>query len=212
MRFFINSVPEALSPPTWNPQRITQTRSSTSWETTPPCTMPYTRYTSAPWWSEPTWTTSSPRSQWTRWPLQTGATRCCSWAQVGALSPQWTLRADRFRDLLRWRKWVQRRRSRAPSSASENIHRADVELLIVVADRGTVQKVIVLPRDDLQTEELVLEEVEVFKVSLPNVFCLLCICQSSKLFIDHLVFYCRFPRQSPPWRFLLNGYVTLKGI
>ncbi len=31
-------------------------------------------------------------------------------------------------------------------------------------DRGTVQKVIVLPRDDLQTEELVLEEVEVFKV------------------------------------------------
>lgn len=33
-------------------------------------------------------------------------------------------------------------------------------------DRGTVQKVIVLPRDDLQTEELVLEEVEVFKVSL----------------------------------------------
>lgn len=33
-------------------------------------------------------------------------------------------------------------------------------------DKGTVQKVIVLPRDDLQTEELVLEEVEVFKVSL----------------------------------------------
>lgn len=32
------------------------------------------------------------------------------------------------------------------------------------ADKGTVQKVIVLPRDDLQTEELVLEEVEVFKV------------------------------------------------
>lgn len=33
------------------------------------------------------------------------------------------------------------------------------------SDRGSVQKVIVLPRDDLQTEELVLEEVEVFKVS-----------------------------------------------
>lgn len=31
-------------------------------------------------------------------------------------------------------------------------------------DKGTVQKVIVLPKDDLQTEELVLEEVEVFKV------------------------------------------------
>lgn len=38
-------------------------------------------------------------------------------------------------------------------------------LLWCCTDRGTVQKVIVLPRDDLQTEELVLEEVEVFKVS-----------------------------------------------
>lgn len=37
-------------------------------------------------------------------------------------------------------------------------------LLLCFTDRGTVQKVIVLPRDDLQTEELVLEEVEVFKV------------------------------------------------
>lgn len=39
-------------------------------------------------------------------------------------------------------------------------------MFLFVLDRGTVQKVIVLPRDDLQTEELVLEEVEVFKVSL----------------------------------------------
>uniref|UniRef100_A0A4W5K3J9 Semaphorin 3F n=1 Tax=Hucho hucho TaxID=62062 RepID=A0A4W5K3J9_9TELE len=39
------------------------------------------------------------------------------------------------------------------------------EVLFLGTDRGTVQKVIVLPRDDLQTEELVLEEVEVFKVS-----------------------------------------------
>lgn len=38
------------------------------------------------------------------------------------------------------------------------------EPLILFTDRGTVQKVIVLPRDDLQTEELVLEEVEVFRV------------------------------------------------
>lgn len=43
----------------------------------------------------------------------------------------------------------------------------------VFADRGTVQKVIVLPRDDLQTEELVLEEVEVFKVR-SNFFVLGC--------------------------------------
>uniref|UniRef100_A0A8C9V6L3 Sema domain, immunoglobulin domain (Ig), short basic domain, secreted, (semaphorin) 3Fa n=1 Tax=Scleropages formosus TaxID=113540 RepID=A0A8C9V6L3_SCLFO len=37
------------------------------------------------------------------------------------------------------------------------------EVLFLGTDRGTVQKVIVLPRDDLRTEELVLEEVEVFK-------------------------------------------------
>lgn len=47
-------------------------------------------------------------------------------------------------------------------------------------DKGTVQKVIVLPSDDLQTEELVLEEVEVFKVSLSLcyifVFYLFCPC------------------------------------
>ncbi|XP_065097046.1 semaphorin-3F [Paramisgurnus dabryanus] len=41
------------------------------------------------------------------------------------------------------------------------------EVLFLGTDKGTVQKVIVLPRDDLQTEELVLEEVEVFKVPAP---------------------------------------------
>uniref|UniRef100_A0A6Q2YGA0 Semaphorin-3C n=1 Tax=Esox lucius TaxID=8010 RepID=A0A6Q2YGA0_ESOLU len=41
------------------------------------------------------------------------------------------------------------------------------EVLFLGTDRGTVQKVIVLPRDDEQTEELVLEEVEVFKVPTP---------------------------------------------
>lgn len=40
-----------------------------------------------------------------------------------------------------------------------------LQVCILSADKGTVQKVIVLPRDDLLTEELVLEEVEVFKVS-----------------------------------------------
>ncbi|XP_043934091.1 semaphorin-3F isoform X2 [Protopterus annectens] len=38
------------------------------------------------------------------------------------------------------------------------------EVLFLGTDQGTVQKVIVLPRDDLETEELILEEVEVFKV------------------------------------------------
>ncbi|XP_051933253.1 semaphorin-3F isoform X2 [Hippocampus zosterae] len=41
------------------------------------------------------------------------------------------------------------------------------EVLFLGTDKGTVQKVIVLPRDDLQTEELVLEEVEVFTVPTP---------------------------------------------
>uniref|UniRef100_A0A3Q2Y5H0 Semaphorin 3F n=1 Tax=Hippocampus comes TaxID=109280 RepID=A0A3Q2Y5H0_HIPCM len=40
------------------------------------------------------------------------------------------------------------------------------EVLFLGTDKGTVQKVIVLPRDDLQTEELVLEEVEVFRQQL----------------------------------------------
>ncbi|TTT14223.1 Semaphorin-3F [Bagarius yarrelli] len=40
------------------------------------------------------------------------------------------------------------------------------EVLFLGTDKGTVQKVIVLPRDDLQTEELILEEVEVFKQQL----------------------------------------------
>lgn len=40
-----------------------------------------------------------------------------------------------------------------------------LQVCVLSTDKGTVQKVIVLPRDDLQTEELVLEEVEVFKVS-----------------------------------------------
>lgn len=33
-----------------------------------------------------------------------------------------------------------------------------------MTDRGTVQKVIVLPKDTSTTEELILEEVEVFRV------------------------------------------------
>uniref|UniRef100_A0A673H977 Semaphorin-3F-like n=1 Tax=Sinocyclocheilus rhinocerous TaxID=307959 RepID=A0A673H977_9TELE len=40
------------------------------------------------------------------------------------------------------------------------------EVLFLGTDRGTIHKVIVLPRDDLQTEELVLEEVEVFRQQL----------------------------------------------
>ncbi|XP_048344170.1 semaphorin-3F isoform X1 [Sphaerodactylus townsendi] len=38
------------------------------------------------------------------------------------------------------------------------------EVLFLGTDQGTVQKVIVLPKDDMETEELMLEEVEVFKV------------------------------------------------
>ncbi|XP_039629284.1 semaphorin-3F-like isoform X1 [Polypterus senegalus] len=41
------------------------------------------------------------------------------------------------------------------------------EVLFLGTDKGTVQKVIVLPKDDMETEELILEEVEVFKVPIP---------------------------------------------
>lgn len=49
---------------------------------------------------------------------------------------------------------------------AQSVNRNEVKLSFPLCstDRGSVQKVIVLPRDDLQTEELVLEEVEVFKV------------------------------------------------
>uniref|UniRef100_A0A4W4GCJ3 Sema domain, immunoglobulin domain (Ig), short basic domain, secreted, (semaphorin) 3Gb n=1 Tax=Electrophorus electricus TaxID=8005 RepID=A0A4W4GCJ3_ELEEL len=42
------------------------------------------------------------------------------------------------------------------------------EVLFLGTDRGTVQKVIVLPKDMSTTEELILEEVEVFRVILPS--------------------------------------------
>uniref|UniRef100_A0AAY4DSQ3 Uncharacterized protein n=1 Tax=Denticeps clupeoides TaxID=299321 RepID=A0AAY4DSQ3_9TELE len=41
------------------------------------------------------------------------------------------------------------------------------EVLFLGTDRGTVQKVIVLPKDPSRTEELVLEEVEVFRTPAP---------------------------------------------
>lgn len=50
--------------------------------------------------------------------------------------------------------------------------RCTVTLLPYFSDQGTVQKVIVLPKDDLETEELILEEVEVFKVSVCYIFLL----------------------------------------
>ncbi|XP_064156295.1 sema domain, immunoglobulin domain (Ig), short basic domain, secreted, (semaphorin) 3Gb [Anguilla rostrata] len=41
------------------------------------------------------------------------------------------------------------------------------EVLFLGTDRGTVQKVIVLPKDPSTTEELILEEVEVFRIPAP---------------------------------------------
>ena len=38
------------------------------------------------------------------------------------------------------------------------------QTILFIADRGTVQKVIVLPKDTASTEQLTLEEVEVFRV------------------------------------------------
>lgn len=56
------------------------------------------------------------------------------------------------------------------------------------ADKGTVQKVIVLPKDDLQTEELVLEEVEVFKVGFKLILSLFPLQQFSDL-LDRLLLH-----------------------
>lgn len=74
-------------------------------------------------------------------------------------------------------------------------------------DKGTVQKVIVLPRDDLQTEELVLEEVEVFKVSfdcslslsvtLLFISVLLCVSVVLKLTVTHCAPHSHFLHQGP---------------
>uniref|UniRef100_A0A8D0CW66 Semaphorin 3F n=1 Tax=Sander lucioperca TaxID=283035 RepID=A0A8D0CW66_SANLU len=62
------------------------------------------------------------------------------------------------------------------------------EVLFLGTDKGTVQKVIVLPRDDLQTEELVLEEVEVFKVTLCITPCsVLSLSQQQQLYVSSVL-------------------------
>lgn len=43
-------------------------------------------------------------------------------------------------------------------------------LPVLFVDQGTVQKVIVLPKDTSTMEELTLEEVEVFRVTLPSTY------------------------------------------
>ncbi|XP_074054101.1 semaphorin-3F isoform X1 [Macrotis lagotis] len=60
-------------------------------------------------------------------------------------------------------------RYRFTTIAVDQVDAADgrYEVLFLGTDRGTVQKVIVLPKDDMETEELMLEEVEVFKVPAP---------------------------------------------
>ncbi|XP_014394488.1 PREDICTED: semaphorin-3F, partial [Myotis brandtii] len=55
---------------------------------------------------------------------------------------------------------------RLTTVAVDQVDAADgrYEVLFLGTDRGTVQKVIVLPKDDQEMEELMLEEVQVFKV------------------------------------------------
>ncbi|XP_075430276.1 semaphorin-3F-like isoform X2 [Ascaphus truei] len=50
------------------------------------------------------------------------------------------------------------------SIAVDQVDAFGVRYEVLFLDQGTVQKVIVLPKDDKETEELILEEVEVFKV------------------------------------------------
>lgn len=66
------------SPRTWSLLRTTQMKWLTSWGITLPCTMQCTQCTSAPWWFGPTWTMSSPPSQWTKWQLQMATMKCSS--------------------------------------------------------------------------------------------------------------------------------------
>ncbi|NP_001391953.1 semaphorin-3F isoform 5 precursor [Mus musculus] len=58
---------------------------------------------------------------------------------------------------------------RLTTVAVDQVDAADgrYEVLFLGTDRGTVQKVIVLPKDDQEVEELMLEEVEVFKEPAP---------------------------------------------
>uniref|UniRef100_A0A8C4LVC8 Semaphorin 3F n=1 Tax=Equus asinus asinus TaxID=83772 RepID=A0A8C4LVC8_EQUAS len=58
---------------------------------------------------------------------------------------------------------------RLTTVAVDQVDAADgrYEVLFLGTDRGTVQKVIVLPKDDQEMEELMLEEVEVFKDPAP---------------------------------------------
>ncbi|EPQ07271.1 Semaphorin-3F [Myotis brandtii] len=57
---------------------------------------------------------------------------------------------------------------RLTTVAVDQVDAADgrYEVLFLGTDRGTVQKVIVLPKDDQEMEELMLEEVQVFKVGV----------------------------------------------
>uniref|UniRef100_A0A452SWP1 Semaphorin 3F n=1 Tax=Ursus americanus TaxID=9643 RepID=A0A452SWP1_URSAM len=59
---------------------------------------------------------------------------------------------------------------RLTTVAVDQVDAADgrYEVLFLGTDRGTVQKVIVLPKDDQEMEELMLEEVEVFKVGMTH--------------------------------------------
>ncbi|ELK25040.1 Semaphorin-3F [Myotis davidii] len=58
---------------------------------------------------------------------------------------------------------------RLTTVAVDQVDAADgrYEVLFLGTDRGTVQKVIVLPKDDQEMEELMLEEVQVFKDPAP---------------------------------------------
>ena len=136
-----HSVRVAPSPLTFAPPRSSRTRQSTLCATTRSCTTLCTQCTSAPWWYAQEWTTASPPSLWTWWMRWTAGTRCCFWGQVSHTSAlHWLGRAQRI--------------------ASSTLKSYPP----LISDRGTVQKVIVLPKDPSTLEELILEEVDVFRV------------------------------------------------
>lgn len=143
--FFPSSVQEEPSLLVSVPPRTFQMRLWISSEPIPSCFIQFILSTAAPWWWEQAWTTATLPWWWIKWMLWTDATRCSFLAQV--------------RQLQGWR-WTEAELLQLKEYFEQNFY---IKFVLLI-DRGTVQKVIVLPKDPTSMEELTLEEVEVFRV------------------------------------------------
>lgn len=146
--FFPPSVREEPSLLVSDPQRTFQMRLWISSEPIPSCFIQFILSIAAPWWWELVWTIGTLPWWWIRWMLLMGAMKCSSWGQVRQLQG--------WLHMLGWSWFL--------SFFHANVVFDHNSLILL--DRGTVQKVIVLPKDPTSMEELTLEEVEVFRVCL----------------------------------------------